>query len=409
MKCRHCATSLDISFANLGSAPPSNNYLSEGQLRSVEKWYPLKVMVCSQCWLGQTQDYTQREEIFSPEYAYFSSFSETWLEHCKKYVLEMIERFNLNEKSLVGEIAANDGYLLQFFQEKNIPCFGVEPTASTANAARKKNLTIFTEFFGKQFAQQLKEKNYLSDLLIANNVLAHVPDINDFVSGFHALLKADGVATFEFPHFYQLVIQSQFDTIYHEHFSYLSLLSVKRIFDHHGLNIFDVEQLQTHGGSLRVFVQKKETGKQSINQRVADLLSLEKEAGMEKTFFYQQFQEKMLEIKRQFLLFLLEIQARNEKIVAYGAAAKGNTLLNFAGVRSDLLSYVIDKNPAKQNKFLPGSQIPIKPESQLHIDKPKWILILPWNIKDEIMQQLSYVREWGAKFVIAIPTLTVYE
>ncbi len=409
MNCRHCDTKLEISFANLGSAPPSNAYLTEKDLTAFEKYYPLNVMVCTHCWLVQTEDYANREELFSAVYAYFSSFSSSWLEHSRNYALAMIKRFKLNSQSRVGEIAANDGYLLQYFQKENIPCYGVEPTESTAQAARAQNLTIFSDFFGVDLAKTLVQKNYAADLLAANNVLAHVPDINDFVAGFSVLLKPNGVATFEFPHLYQLVKESQFDTIYHEHFSYLSLSAVMRIFDRNGLCVFDVEQLATHGGSLRVFAQRKDSGTHAIEDRVEQLLALEQQAGIVNASFYQSFQHRMVEIKRQFLLFLLAAQARNEIVVGYGAAAKGNTLLNFSGIRADLLAYVVDRNPSKQNKFLPGSHIPIKMEEQLRQDKPHWIVILPWNLKEEIMTQLSYTRDWGAKFVTAIPTLTVIE
>ncbi|RDI48153.1 class I SAM-dependent methyltransferase [Aquicella lusitana] len=408
MKCRHCFAELEIPLANLGSAPPSNAYLTRQSLSAPEKWYPLKVSICSNCWLAQTEDYTGREELFSSEYAYFSSYSSTWLEHSKKYALAMIERFKLGPNSMVGEIASNDGYLLQFFQEKGIPCYGVEPTESTATVAINKNLTVFMEFFGVDFAKKLVKNNYGADLLIANNVLAHVPNINDFVSGFSLLLNPEGVATFEFPHLYRLMTESQFDTIYHEHFSYLSLSAVKRIFEKNGLSVFDVEELPTHGGSLRVFAQRIDTGKQPISQRVAELLNLESNAGMANLSFYAGFQNRITDIKQQFLKFLLEAQSKQEKVVGYGAAAKGNTLLNFSGVRPDLLAYVVDRNPAKQHKYLPGSRIPIVAENQLSLDKPHWIVILPWNLRDEIAAQLAYVRDWGAKFVTAIPSLAIF-
>ncbi len=407
MKCRHCQHELDIPFANLGSSPPSNAYLSEKHLNAVEKWYPLNVKVCSCCWLVQTEDYAGREAFFSPDYAYFSSFSSSWLDHCHDYVQKMIKRFSLNETHLVGEVASNDGYLLQFFQQQHISCFGVEPTANTAKAAQDKGLNVFVDFFGVDFAKKLQAEQYASDLLIANNVLAHVPDVNDFVSGFAALLKPNGVATFEFPHLYRLVTESQFDTIYHEHFSYLSLSAVKRIFESNGLAIFDVEELSTHGGSLRVYAQRKTTGKHPVGESVQALLRLEESAGLSDVQFYKNFQERILEIKNQFLSFLLKAQAENKKVVAYGAAAKGNTLLNFSGIRSDLIAYVVDRNPAKVGKYLPGSRIPVVTEKQLLADKPDWIIILPWNLCDEITQQLAYARDWGAKFVTAIPSLTV--
>lgn len=407
MKCRHCQHELDIPFANLGSSPPSNAYLSEKHLNAPENWYPLNVKVCSHCWLAQTEDYAGREAFFSPDYAYFSSYSTSWLEHCRDYVEKMIQRFSLNETHLVGEIASNDGYLLQFFQKRQIPCYGIEPTANTARVAQEKGLQVFVDFFGTTLAEKLVSDKYAADLLIANNVLAHVPDINDFVSGFACLLKPTGVATFEFPHLYKLVTESQFDTIYHEHFSYLSFTAVKRIFESNGLSIFDVEELGTHGGSLRVYAQRSDSGKQAVCDSVQALLALEDGAGMSGVDFYHDFQDRILEIKRQFLSFLLKAQAENKKVVAYGAAAKGNTLLNYSGIRPDMIAYVVDRNPAKAGKFLPGSRIPVVSEEQLVADKPDWIVILPWNLRDEITQQLAYARDWGAKFVTAIPSLAV--
>ncbi len=408
MPCRYCSEKLEISLANLGNAPPSNAYLTAQNVNAPEKWYPLKVKICSHCWLAQTEDDADFEELFSPEYAYFSSYSSSWLEHSKTYASQMIDRFNLNKDSMVGEIAANDGYLLQYFQEKGIACFGVEPTKSTATAARAKNLTIFEKFFGYALAKELAMNHYSADLLIANNVLAHVPNINDFVSGFGLLLKPNGVATFEFPHLYRLISEFQFDTIYHEHFSYLSFSTVKRIFKSNGLDIFDVEELKTHGGSLRIFAQRDDLGKQPMSDKITKMLAFESDAGMSDLAFYTKFTENMINIKRQFLKFLLKAQECNEKVIGYGAAAKGNTLLNFAGVRTDLLSYVIDRNPSKQGKYLPGSHIPIFPEEQLLKDKPMWIVIFPWNLRHEISEQLSYAREWGAKFVTVIPSLAIF-
>lgn len=408
MKCRHCAATLEISVADLSSAPLSNAYLGEQHLYSAEKWFPLKVWVCSCCWLAQTEYRAGREELFSADYAYFSSYSSSWLVHSKSYVQEMIARFRLNSESLVGEIASNDGYLLQYFQEAGIPCFGVEPTSSTATVACKKGLHIIEKFFGTSLARELAATHYRADLLTANNVLAHVPDINDFVAGFALLLKPEGVATFEFPHLYRLVSESQFDTIYHEHFSYLSLWAVKRIFEENGLRLVDVEELPTHGGSLRVYAQRRDTGSYPVSSKVAQLLEFEKNAGITSALFYSGFQERIITIKRTFLNFLLAAQARNEKVIGYGAAAKGNTLLNFSGIRSDLVTYVIDQNPAKQDKYLPGSRIPVISSDRLVKDKPHWIVIFPWNLREEIAQQLDYVRHWGAKFVTAIPSLELF-
>lgn len=408
MQCRHCEGKNLIPFADLGSAPPTNAYLRETQLKAPEKWYPLKVFACSTCWLVQNEDYASREEIFASDYAYFSSYSSTWLKHCEQYVTQMCERFQLGPKSLVGEIASNDGYLLQYFQTRSIPCYGVEPTESTAEAARAKNILVFGEFFGREFAKKHRQAGYTSDLLIANNVLAHVPDINDFSAGFAELLKPQGVATFEFPHLYRLVQENQFDTLYHEHYSYLSLSSVKRIFEKNGLSIFDVEEISTHGGSLRVFAQRTESGSHATTERFKHLLAQEQEKGLQTLSFYAGFQSKITEVKRQFLSFLLEAAKRQEKVAAYGAAAKGNTLLNFSGVRPDLLAYVVDRNPSKQGRYLPGSRIPILNEDHLKNDQPKWIVILPWNLRGEISTQLAYARDWGAQFVTAVPSLTVF-
>lgn len=408
MKCRHCQSETSVPLADLGSSPPSNAYLTADGLRAPEKWYPLTVLVCSSCWLAQTEDYAGREELFSADYAYFSSFSSSWLEQCREYASQITQRFALNADSRVAEIAANDGYLLQYFQEAGISCFGVEPTSSTANAARQKGLEVFEDFFGARLGRELAEKGYRADLMVANNVLAHVPDINDFVSGFRQLLKPGGVATFEFPHLYRLVTESQFDTIYHEHFSYLSLSATKRIFESNGLAIFDVEELPTHGGSLRVYAQRSDTGQFPVGDRVGAMLSLESKAGMSSPAFYTGFQRKVIDIKHELLGFLLAARARGEKVVAYGAAAKGNTLLNFSGVRPDLIEYVIDRNPAKQGKYLPGSRIPVVAEERLTLDKPPWILILPWNIRDEVAGQLAYARDWGARFVTAVPRLTTF-
>ncbi len=408
MKCRHCHREVHVPLADLGSSPPSNAYLSTEALRSPEKWYPLRVLVCANCWLAQTEDHAGRDELFSADYAYFSSYSSSWLEHCEAFVSAMVKRFALDAGSRVAEIAANDGYLLQFFQAREIPCFGVEPTASTARVARGKGLQIVEEFFGARLACQLAANDCQSDLMVANNVLAHVPDINDFVSGFRLLLKPGGVATFEFPSLHRLVTELQFDTIYHEHFSYLSLTATKRIFEANGLGVFDVEELPTHGGSLRVFAQRLDSGCHPVGERVRALLELEARAGMSGSAFYAGFEEQVIDIKHQLLRFLLGARGRGEQVVAYGAAAKGNTLLNFSGVRPDLLPYVIDRNPAKQGKHLPGSRIPVTAEARLAIDRPRWILILPWNLRDEVAAQLDYARAWGARFVTAIPRLAEF-
>lgn len=407
MKCRHCNNDLHLEFINLGSAPPSNAYLTEQNLRSPEKWFPLKVLVCTNCWLVQTEDYTGADELFGPDYAYFSSFSSTWLRHAEEYVDYMVQRFDLDTGSYIIEVAANDGYLLQYVKSRNIPCLGIEPTYSTAKAARDKGIEIIEDFFGIQLAKKLLAKGIAANLMAANNVLAHVPDINDFVGGFSVLLKEDGVATFEFPHLLRLVAENQFDTIYHEHFSYLSLTAVDRIFQKNGLKVFDVEEKETHGGSLRVFAQRKDAGKRKTTMRVHELLDVEKKAGVTTIPFYQGFQRKSEKVKNDLVSFLIKTKQNGKKVAAYGAAAKGNTLINYAGIRFDLLPWVADRNPAKQGKFLPGSRIPICDEERVRAEKPDFILILPWNLRQEIIAQLHYIHDWGGQFVTAVPELWI--
>lgn len=407
MKCRHCHHETPHPFLDLGSSPPSNAYLTTAKLNKLEKWFPLKVMVCDHCWLVQTEDFADAHELFDADYAYFSSFSSSWLAHAQHYVESMVERFKLDSNSRVIEVAANDGYLLQYVKTKNIPCLGIEPTNSTAQAAREKGIEIIEKFFGVALAEKLIAQGYQADLTVANNVLAHVPDINDFVGGFSRLLASNGVSTFEFPHLVNLVKQNQFDTIYHEHFSYLSLTSVKSIFEKNGLQVFDVEEIPTHGGSLRVYAQRNDTGTHQSTARLQDILNKERTLGVDSLAFYQNFQEKVNRVKDDLICFLIEAKQAGKKVIAYGAAAKGNTLLNFAGIRPDLLPYVVDKNPAKQNKFMPGSRISILSEQVIRDEKPDYILILPWNIKQEVMTQLSYAKSWHAKFVTAIPTIEI--
>lgn len=407
MKCRHCGTELKLPMVDLGSAPPSNAYLTEQTLHAPEKWFPLRVLVCEHCWLAQTEDFAQADELFDSEYAYFSGFSNSWLAHSVRYVADMVARFTLTADSHVVEVAANDGYLLQYVKARNIPCTGVEPTASTAEAARAKGIPIVEEFFGIRLAQELVAQGKQADLTAANNVLAHVPDINDFVGGFSVLLKPQGVATFEFPHLLRLIAENQFDTIYHEHFSYLSLSAVDRIFSANGLSVFDVEEHPTHGGSLRVFAQRSDTGRQARNTRVDALLECESQAGMLSAEYYSDFQRKTEQVKNGFLEFLLEAKRHGKSVAAYGAAAKGNTLMNFAGVRPDLVSFVVDRNPAKQGKYMPGSRIPIVAEAVLREKRPDYVVILPWNLRNEVMQQLDYVQGWGGRLVTAVPTLQV--
>jgi SAM-dependent methyltransferase len=408
MKCRHCEAELSLPLIDLGSAPPSNAYLTEKTLKAPEKWFPLKVLVCEQCWLVQTEDYAGAEELFDADYAYFSSVSTSWLKHAKDYVSDMIERFNLNEKAHVVEVASNDGYLLQYVKAKGIPCLGIEPTASTAKSAREKGIEVVEEFFGVALAQKLVSQGKQADLSIANNVLAHVPNINDFVSGFATLLKPNGIATFEFPHLMQMIKHAQFDTIYHEHFSYLSLTAVNQIFNKNGLQIFDVQEIQTHGGSLRVFVQRKDQGQHKINYSISTLLNLEEKAGIKSVNYYNNFQQRADQIKNDLTAFLINAKKENKKVLAYGAAAKGNTLMNYAGIRPDLLTAVIDRNKAKQNKYMPGSRIPIVEEAVIAKEKPDYVLILPWNLRNEVIEQLSYIREWGGGFVTSMPKLSVW-
>jgi ubiquinone/menaquinone biosynthesis C-methylase UbiE len=372
-----------------------------------EKWFPLKVLVCTNCWLAQTEDYAGADELFSPDYAYFSSFSSSWLQHAELYVDNMTARFHLGGHSTVIEIAANDGYLLQYFKSRGIPCLGIEPTASTAAAARTKYLEIIEEFFGVSLAEELAFNGRNADLMVANNVLAHVPDINDFVTGFSRLLKPSGIATFEFPHLLQLIERNQFDTIYHEHFSYLSLTAVVQIFSENGLDVFDIEELSTHGGSLRIFAQRSDSGVQAVSHSVADMLRREEKAGMKTETYYSGFQAKADKVKDDFIFFLIEAKRAGKRIVAYGAAAKGNTLINYAGLRRDHVPLVVDRNPAKQGKFLPGSRIPIMDEKCIQAEKPDYIIILPWNLREEVIAQLDYVRKWGGKFVTAVPCLEI--
>ncbi len=407
MKCRHCETELNLSFVDLGSAPPSNAYLSAADLSKPEKWYPLRVLVCQNCWLVQTEDYAGREELFDAEYAYFSSVSQTWLDHASLYVQQMVERFELGADSVVVEVAANDGYLLQYVQQRGIACYGVEPTASTAAAARLKGIDIVEEFFGASLASVLAQTKGSADLMVANNVLAHVPDINDFVQGFATLLKPTGVATFEFPHLLNLIEQNQFDTIYHEHYSYLSLTAVDQVFTKNRLVIFDVEEIGTHGGSLRVFAQRRDSSFHPISSRVEALLLREKDAGVSTVEYYAGFQERTNRVKDDLLRFLLKAKFEGKTVAAYGAAAKGNTLLNYAGVRSDLIAFVVDRNPAKQGKFMPGSRIPIVDEDYLKEVKPDYVCILPWNLKHEVIKQLDYIKDWNGIFVLATPSLEV--
>lgn len=407
MNCRHCQSNVSLLLIDLGSAPPSNAYLTDPRSVITQKRFPLRVLVCENCWLAQTEDFTGREELFDSDYAYFSSFSSSWLAHAEKFVAEVTDRFGLHSRSNVIEVAANDGYLLQYFKSRDIPCLGIEPTASTARAAREKGIEIVEQFFGTDLAEHLRARGTHADLMVANNVLAHVPDINDFVRGFSILLAPQGVATFEFPHLLMLVSENQFDTIYHEHFSYLSLSVVDRIFSANGLRVFDVETLATHGGSLRVFAQRADVGEHPSNIRLKEMLEVERRSGVDSPGFYAGFQSRAENTRAAFLKFLRNAKEQGKKVCAYGAAAKGNTLLNFASVGPELISFVVDRNPAKQGKFMPGSGLPIVDEGRLKAERPDYIVVLPWNLLEEVSAQLSYVREWDGKLVTAIPQLAV--
>jgi len=405
LKCRHCGTALALDLIDLGAAPPSNAYLDANALSKPERTYPLRVKVCTNCWLVQTEDYAGAAELFDADYAYFSSYSDTWLAHARAYVTEVVERFNLGPRSLVAEVAANDGYLLQYVAGRGIPCYGVEPAASTARAARERGIDIVQEFFSTRLGEALATHGRQADLMVANNVLAHVPDLNDFVGGFARLLKPAGIATFEFADLVQLVDRTEFDTIYHEHFSYLSLFPTEQVLGRAGLEVFDVQQLPTHGGSLRLFVQHRSSGVQPRSSSVEARRSHEAGRGVATREYYSGFQQRAERIRDRLRAFLAEAKQRGQTVAGYGAAAKGNTLLNFAGVGTDLVAFVADRNPAKQGKLLAGSRIPIVAENRIRERRPKWILILPWNLRAEITRQLAYVRDWGGTFVTAVPQL----
>ncbi|HEY4797494.1 MAG TPA: class I SAM-dependent methyltransferase [Bacteroidia bacterium] len=407
MNCRFCNTELHHKFVDLGNSPPSNSFVTKEYLEQGEMYYPLKVYVCERCFLVQIDECKKSVDIFNNFYPYFSSYSRTWLEHAKAYTEMMIDRFHYNAESFILEIASNDGYLLQYFKEKNIPVMGVEPTANTAEVAIAKGIETVVDFFNENLAHKLAVHNKKADLVLGNNVLAHVPDVNSFVKGLKTVLKEDGVITMEFPHLMQLVEQSQFDTIYHEHFSYFSFYTVRKIFEKHKLEIFDVEQLSTHGGSIRIFAKHQADAKKKVSDNVHRLLATEEKLGMRDLKYYSDFQNKTLVIKYQLLQFLINMKLQGKKVVAYGAAAKGNTLLNYCGIKQDLIQFVIDASPFKLGKYMPASHIPVVKEEEIRKYKPDYVLILPWNIKDEIMKQLSYILEWKGKFVVPIPQLEV--
>ena len=406
--CRFCGQPLEQTFVDLGMSPLCESYLTAEQINQMEPFYPLHVFVCGKCFLVQLHQYVSAEHIFS-DYAYFSSYSDSWLAHSKRYTDLMVERFGLDRRSLAVEVASNDGYLLQYFVEKGIPVLGIEPAANVAEVALKKNVPTVVKFFGVQTARELAVEGKQADLMLGNNVLAQVPDLNDFVAGMKILLKPRGVITIEFPHLMRLMAENQFDTIYHEHFSYFSLLTSEKIFSAHGLTIFDVDELTTHGGSLRIYARHAEDASKPVGPRVLELRRRELDAGFDTMKCYASFAEQVKETKRKLLDFLVKAKREGKQIAGYGAPGKGNTLLNYCAIRTDFLDYTVDRSPYKQGKFLPGTHIPIHHPDRLRQTRPDYVLILPWNLKDEIMELNGYVREWGGKFVVPIPEVKVYD
>jgi 2-polyprenyl-3-methyl-5-hydroxy-6-metoxy-1,4-benzoquinol methylase len=408
-KCRFCGNLLQHSFADLGMSPIANDYLAPEQLNRAEKFYPLHTYVCDKCLLVQLEEFESPDHIFGDgDYAYFSSYSDSWLRHAKAYTDLMVERFRFNPNHQVIEIASNDGYLLQYFHQRGIPVLGVEPAANTAKVAAEKGIPSWVKFFGVETAKELVVEGKKADLLLGNNVLAHVPDVNDFVAGMKIVLQPNGILTMEFPHLLQLMQQNQFDTIYHEHFSYFSFLTVEKIFAAHGLTLFDVEELPTHGGSLRIYGKHNDAVEPAISERVTQLKIKEIQAGLQELETYLKFGEQVKDTKRKLLSFLIDAKAQGKAIAAYGAPAKGNTLLNYCGVGTDFIDYTVDRSPYKQGLFLPGTHIPILHPEQIRETKPDYLLILPWNLKEEIMAQMAYIAEWGGKFVVPIPEVQVY-
>lgn len=406
MKCRHCSAKLEYVFLDLGYAPPSNAYLSAAQLQVPEVTFPLKVYVCNHCWLVQTIDYAEADLLFSSDYAYFSSTSKSWLLHAANYVDQITDRLQLNEQSFVIEVASNDGYLLKNFVSKRIPCLGIEPTDSTAAAAEQLGVPVWREFFGTNIAKTLIAKGMKADLICGNNVYAHLPDINDFTLGLRMTLKPNGTINLEFPHLLQLIDKKQFDTVYHEHFSYLSLTSVSKVFAQAGLRIYDVEELPTHGGSLRIYGCHAQDPR-PITSSVIEMISKENDFGLLDLKTYTNFQAAANTVKNDFLAFLIKEKRAGKTIAAYGAAAKGNTLLNYAGIKHDLIDFICDAAASKQNKFMPGSHIPILSPAELSVRKPDWVIVLPWNLSEEVLQQERQVLSWGGKFIVAIPELRI--
>jgi len=406
-RCRFCGAALLHTFVDLGTSPLCESYVPAERLQEMEPFYPLQVFVCDQCFLVQLPAHVSGEDIFS-EYAYFSSYSDSWLAHCRRYAEVIIPRLNLTTASQVIEVASNDGYLLQYFVAHAIPVLGIEPAANVAQVATEKGISTRVGFFGQQMARELVAQGTQADLLVGNNVLAQVPDLNDFVAGLKLLLRPGGVLTLEFPHLMRLVEENQFDTIYHEHYSYFSLSTAERILAAHGLTLFDVEELTTHGGSLRIFGRHSSEPAPAVTERTAALRDREADAGVTSLSYYASFGERVAETKREILEFLISAKRAGKRIAGYGAPGKGNTLLNYCGIRSDFLDYTVDRSPYKQGKFLPGSRIPVLAPEQIYATRPDYVLILPWNIKEEIMDQMSGIREWGGRFVVPIPTLRVY-
>jgi len=406
MKCRHCGNVLQHQFLDLGFAPPSNAYLNPEDLHSPELYFPLKLHVCDHCWLVQTEDYSRSNELFTADYAYFSSTSSGWMKHAKDYCSMITERLQLDNDSFVIEVASNDGYLLRNFVDAGTPCLGIEPTDSTAEAAELLGIPVQREFFGESLAKELVNDGKQADLILGNNVYAHVPDINDFTKGLKTALKPGGTVTLEFPHLLNLIQLNQFDTVYHEHYSYLSLYTVQAIFAAAGLMVYDVEQLPTHGGSLRVYGCHADSGRVT-SANVGAVLDIEAAAGLHELATYQAFQQRADRVKNDLLTFLVEQHRAGKSVAAYGAAAKGNTLLNYAGVKPDLLSFVCDAAQAKQGKFMPGNHIPILSPAAIEQQKPDFVVILPWNISEEVMKQNACIRDWGGRFVTAVPTLKI--
>ena len=406
--CRFCGTKLEHTFVDLGMSPLCESYVSADHLNEMEPFYPLHVYVCGKCYLVQLQEFVAREHIFS-DYAYFSSYSDSWLAHAKKYTGQMIERFGINGQSFVVELASNDGYLLQYFVEKKIPVLGIEPAANVADVATKKGVPTLVKFFGRDTARELVACGKQANLLLGNNVLAQVPDLNDFVGGMKILLKPGGVITMEFPHLQRLMEQNQFDTIYHEHFSYFSLVTTEKIFTAHGLTLFDVEELASHGGSLRVYARHVEDESKPVSPRVLALRAREESLGYTRLETYSQFADQVKETKRKLLEFLIQAKRNGKKIAGYGAPGKGNTLLNYCAIRTDFLDYTVDRNPYKHGRFLPGTHVPIFPPERIRETRPDYLLILPWNLKDEIIKQNAFIREWGGKFVVPIPEVQIHE